>query len=213
MGLFLFMKLESTKKEMQNEIEAIKIQAQKDIQSAKDDQNKEILSLKAEIESLKNDPKIDRNTDKEAMNNSTSIDVSEYLMRSRNITRTSHMNTIATALSAFYSDQEAYPMSDPSGCVPQKELNQNYFPKWTPTDPQIDHIHDGCINPSQYAYRGFGKTIRNKSSNYALGATLEWENSWNSAKPLSEYSQEELESGDINSQLSKWNGKYYIIID
>jgi type IV pilus assembly protein PilE len=66
-----------------------------------------------------------------------------YLKRSRDAGRSANMNTIATAVGAFYSDKEAYPSSS-SGCVDSSLLTTNYLPKGAPTDPTSGK-NNGCL--------------------------------------------------------------------
>jgi Tfp pilus assembly protein PilE len=137
--------------------------------------------------------------------------MTSYLERSRDAGRTASLNTIATAIWAYYSDKEKYPESDPSGCIPKQSLNTGYLPRGIPTDPKKETIHEGCTNPGEYVYRGF--RMKDLSPAWAIGATLEWKRWWNSAKSLGEYTQEELESGVLRDSLLRWSGRYYILTD
>jgi type IV pilus assembly protein PilE len=63
--------------------------------------------------------------------------LTSYLKRSRDAGRSANLNTIATAVGAFYSDTESYPSPTASGCINTTAIdNTNYFPKNIPQDPQ-----------------------------------------------------------------------------
>ncbi len=80
-----------------------------------------------------------------------------YLKRSRDAARTSHLKDITTALGAFYSDTERYPVRAATGsCISEPTfLLTNYFPKGFPSDPQSTSRPNGvngCSASTQYGY-------------------------------------------------------------
>ena len=68
-------------------------------------------------------------------------------------------------------------------------------------------MNDGCNKPWEYAYKSIKDTSWNNIT-YAMSATMEDSKNWNSAKPLSEYTDAELSDYPT---FTKWSGIYYII--
>lgn len=206
-SIFLFVRLEQTKAQMQSEIESTKSQAQQDIQVMKKASDAEIQSLKNDIEKLKTStlqPDLSK-LDTWSETNWVATNNSPF---SRDTTRIGNSKDITMALWAYFSDRETYPETESDGCITEKSLNQNYLPKGVPVDPVVDHINEWCQKPGYYAYRWFpGST---GYQNYAVSATFEDDTAGNSAKSLSDYTDDEIKNG-IFSYLKKWSGKYYIL--
>ncbi len=78
-----------------------------------------------------------------------------YLQASRDGARTSQVYSIRTWLNAYYVDHQKYPDTDPSGCIPIKDIQ--WYLYWRVTDPTPDRIMVGCdgSNGQSYAYRKY----------------------------------------------------------
>ncbi|GAB0175295.1 MAG: hypothetical protein HHAS10_11740 [Candidatus Altimarinota bacterium] len=206
----LYYELQKTKETNEGEILRIKAESSGSIESIKNDNEKEVLRLNQEIESLKN--KLKSYEEAEDDNPLASNE-------NRDEVRILDLNKIATTLGAYYADKEMYPPNDISGCLPQEYLNSNYFPKGVPVDPNKNHKNVGCSRPGEYEYRGYGdieyergnaSTIKGAKF-YAIGTKLDDPTLGNSAKPLSEYSEEETSSNNLYGHLVKGSGPYYIV--
>ena len=83
--------------------------------------------------------------------------MTNYLKRSRDAARTSHLKDITTALGAYYSDTENYPStSTTTHCITTAAFTgTSYFPKGFPSDPQASSRTagvNGCTTSTQYGY-------------------------------------------------------------
>lgn len=83
-----------------------------------------------------------------------------YLKRSRDAGRAANLNTISTAVGAYYSDTESYPIGTSTGCIGSTSIaNPNYFPKGTPQDPSTSASQSTCnLLLASKAEYGYGST-------------------------------------------------------
>ena len=104
-----------------------------------------------------------------------------YLKRSRDAGRSANLNTIATAIGAFYSDKERYPhVLGTDGCVINIQdsfTGTNYFPKGLPNDPLATTAQSPCgtvtNSKSQYGYGHSGSTTTKADIGYVVSAIME----------------------------------------
>lgn len=144
------------------------------------------------------------------MEESDSIDISntsitnEYLKRSRDVARISHIWQISTGLSSYYADMEVYPNTPESWCFSDKVLWTTYtYTTHKIVDPAPTNITPGCDgSDGTYAYRSI--TGEDGISGFVIGARLENERGWNSNLPIDEI--------DSTTLLIKWSGPYYYIV-
>ncbi len=141
--------------------------------------------------------------------------MTNYLKRSRDAARASHMKDISTALGAYYSDKETYPEalavvgSDAAGCMGSGRLDTVYMPKGVPTDPTTTNLN-GCATPAKY---GFGSSSGSTAINptFLLMANLENVNGGNWTGTLTAG----MATGQITALptyvLTKGKGKVYIM--
>ena len=105
-----------------------------------------------------------------------------YLKRSRDAGRSANLNTIATAIGAFYSDKERYPHGSAIyvGCVfgaDDSFTGTNYFPKGMPNDPLGTTAQSTCgtvLNTkAQYGYGHSGSATTKADIGYVVSAVME----------------------------------------
>lgn len=105
-----------------------------------------------------------------------------YLKRSRDAGRSANLNTIATAIGAFYSDKERYPHGSAiyPGCVfgaDDSFTGTNYFPKGMPNDPLGTAAQSPCgtvLNTkAQYGYGHSGSATTKADIGYVVSSVME----------------------------------------
>ena len=106
-----------------------------------------------------------------------------YLKRSRDAGRSANLNTIATAIGAFYSDKERYPSVNTvatDACVHNAAdsfTGSNYFPKGLPGDPLAAATASPCAlvvnNKAQYGYGHSGSATDKADIGYVVSAFME----------------------------------------
>jgi Tfp pilus assembly protein PilE len=133
--------------------------------------------------------------------------MTSYLSRSRDAGRVAHLNTISTAVWAYYSDNETYPETSPSWCF-AIENAESFFPMGIPKDPSgiASTWCDGSLGMT-YAYKKV--SIDETWSHFILSATMEWARSGNSSYSADMIDAENLEQV-MNARI-KWSGKEFII--
>lgn len=107
--------------------------------------------------------------------------LTSYLKRSRDAGRSANLNTIATAIGAFYSDRERYPhITAGGGCITaigDGFTGSNYFPKGLPTDPlgTVSNSTCGTVTNSkaQYGYGHSGASTTQADIGYVVSAYME----------------------------------------
>jgi prepilin-type N-terminal cleavage/methylation domain-containing protein len=135
-----------------------------------------------------------------------------YLKRSRDAGRSANLNTISTAIGAYYSDKESYPPHW-NGCVDSGALNTNYLPKGLPADPTNSRDNGcGARTPSLYAY---GMTGGTATPGWTLMAIFENSNGGNATSVeiggATWTGQMSLPSTAIANALKKGTGAIFVI--
>ncbi len=140
-----------------------------------------------------------------------------YLKRSRDAGRSANLNTIATALGAFYSDTERYPIPGAagSGCIfEQSVATSNYFPKATPADPLTSTAQSPCnrvmpaganAGKSSYGYGG-----NTSGTGFVVSAIMENTAGWNYAVGLA-YTGNAVDHVGVAALVLKGTGAIFVI--
>ena len=134
----------------------------------------------------------------------TSVDYEALGSKMLDSSRVLDLASISLTLLKYYTDNSTYPTTDIEGCFTFEDT-QRYFSRGVPRDPDAYHTNDGCKSPGYYSYRTFDGA--DGSQKWAAGTTLSDSSIGNSSKPISAYSDSELES----FEWVKWSGKYYIV--
>ncbi len=143
--------------------------------------------------------------------------MTNYLKRSRDAARTSHLKDVATAAGAYYSDKERYPDADNNGCVNSGAyagtsatgLTSNYLPKGVPTDPQGATRFNGCgtLTSGNYGY-GSGTNSASSAPQFILMANFENSNGGNTGTVYINLTGANVTSG---ISPSKGAGAWYVL--
>jgi prepilin-type N-terminal cleavage/methylation domain-containing protein len=138
--------------------------------------------------------------------------LTNYLKRSRDAARAAGMKDISTAVGAYYSDKELYPVADVNGCVNSGALNKDYMEAGVPKDPTALH-NNGCGANALYVYgEGTGSTW---SPQFIIGSMFENANGGNVSTGMTVFASwfDEGERGylDAGTNVKKWNGSGYVL--
>lgn len=134
--------------------------------------------------------------------------MSNYLKRSRDAARTSHLKDISTAVGAYYADKERYPDSDENGCVATAGgtgMDTSYMAKGIPTDPDGTRLN-GCTTAGRYGY-GSGINLASSAPQFIIMAQFENANGGNTGSVYNTL------TGTTNKSVStsKGAGAWYVL--
>lgn len=137
-----------------------------------------------------------------------------YLKRSRDAGRTANLNTINTAMGAYFSDKEAYPgaVASASGCINGTDVaGTNYFPKGLPQDPVNNNSPCNFSTSSKWNY-GYGTIgTTNAATGYVISGLMENSNWGNYTIANWTITGSAVDSASRANAIAKGTGAYMIM--
>jgi type IV pilus assembly protein PilE len=141
-----------------------------------------------------------------------------YLKRSRDAGRSANLNTIATAIGAFYSDRERYPhITAGGGCITavgEGFTGTNYFPKSLPVDPLWTVSDSVCWTISssraQYGYGHSGGSTTQANIGYVVSAYME-NQAWGNFDGQEVFTGTAADPIATNSNILKGTGRIFVL--
>lgn len=137
-----------------------------------------------------------------------------YMKRSRDAGRSANLNTISTAIGAFYSDREAYPGASANGCIDDASDSfswNNYFPKWLPHDPQ-GATQSPCNNATAgKGNYGHGAPAAASATWFVLSSLMENTSGGNYSRDSGIMTGNTVVVSTVSSNVVKGTGAYYVL--